>query len=172
MKKTEINPLPNYFDRYINLVEDISLIKAIENSKNELVNFDVDQYNKIQLRSYSEGKWSVNELFQHILDTERIFAYRALVFARNDQTPLPSFSENNYATESNANMRELSAIIEELIAVRITTFYLFNSFSEEVLLRTGYCSNGKMSVGCLGFIIVGHQKHHLNVIEEKYATLL
>jgi uncharacterized damage-inducible protein DinB len=117
---------------------------------------------------YAEGKWTIKEIIQHIIDTERIFSYRALRISRNDKTPLPGFEENDYVDNTDANKRGLQELLTELSAVRHATLLLFKSFSEEQLARIGIASENEISVRAIGFIIIGHQKHHQKVFEERY----
>jgi len=117
---------------------------------------------------YADGKWSIKEVIQHLIDCERIFAYRALRFARNDGQELHGFDENAYAPEALADRRTLGELIAEQEAVRSATVLLFRSFSGDMLLRAG-CANGNpFSVRALGWAIAGHEHHHLNVIEQRY----
>ena len=103
-----------------------------------------------------------------IIDSERVFSYRALRISRNDKTPLPGFDENNYVDNTNANKRGLQELLTELSAVRHATLLLFKSFSDEQLARMGLASENEISVRAIGFIIIGHQKHHQKVFEERY----
>ena len=103
-----------------------------------------------------------------MIDAERIFAYRALRFSRNDQIQLASFDENEYVIEANANRRSIQDLLTELAVVRQSTLSLFRSFSQEELLRNGIASNNPMSVRALGFVIIGHQNHHQRIFEERY----
>lgn len=119
---------------------------------------------------YAEGKWTIKELLQHLIDAERVFAYRALVFARKDENTLPSFDENEYADNSNAHARDWRDLINEFNAVRQSTEYLFNSFSEEALQQIGKASNYTITVSSLGFVIAGHLNHHLKIIKERYLN--
>lgn len=120
------------------------------------------------LYKYAEGKWTIKQLLQHIIDTERVFGYRALAFARKDKNTLPSFDENEYAENSNANARDWKGLIYEFSVVRQSTEYLFNSFSEEALQQIGKASSYTVNVSSLGFVIAGHLNHHLKIIQEKY----
>jgi uncharacterized damage-inducible protein DinB len=117
---------------------------------------------------YAEGKWTIKDILQHLIDTERILAYRALRFSRNDQTPLANFDENEYVIEANANRRSIQELLTELAVVRQATLSLFKTFSQEELLRTGIASNNTMSVRASGFVIIGHQNHHQRIFEERY----
>ena len=117
---------------------------------------------------YADGKWTIKDIIQHIIDAERIFAYRALRFARSDTTALPSFDENTYVEEAQANKRSIQDLLTELLIVRQATLALFKTFSEEQLLKKGTASNNPMSVRALGFVIIGHQNHHQRVFLERY----
>ena len=119
---------------------------------------------------YEEGKWSIRELLCHIIDAERIFAYRALRFSRNDKTPLAGFEENDYAPQANAGGRSLNKIADEMKHLRTSTVDLFESFTPEMLARKGTASNNELSVIGLGFIIAGHETHHLHILKDRYLS--
>lgn len=117
---------------------------------------------------YEKGKWSIKELVCHMMDAERIFAYRALRFARNDSTELSSFEENDYAPEANAHSRSLKQLLREAETLRKTTLDLFSSFTPEMLQRKGTVNKNVVSVINIGYIIAGHETHHRNVLNERY----
>jgi hypothetical protein len=117
---------------------------------------------------YDAGKRSIKELICHMMDAERIFAYRALRFSRNDSTPLPGFEENDYAPQANAHSRTLNQLVEEMKRLRATSIDLFASFTPEMLQRKGTASNGLIAVINLGYIIAGHETHHRIVLAERY----
>lgn len=117
---------------------------------------------------YGEGKWTIKELLAHMQDSERIQAYRALRFARNDKTELPGFEENDYAPEANAHGRTIKQLADELERVRLTTIDLFNSFTDDMLKREGLANKSKLSVLNLGYIIAGHELHHRRILVERY----
>ena len=117
---------------------------------------------------YAEGKWTIKDIIQHIIDAERIFGYRALRISRNDKTPLPGFMENDYIENTNANGRSIQDLLTEFSAVRHSNLLLFKNFSEEQLVRLGTASNHTISVRALGFLMIGHQKHHQKVFQERY----
>ena len=110
----------------------------------------------------------MKELIQHIIDTERVFSYRALCFARNDNTSLPGFDQDVFVENDNANDRNYYDLLNEMEVLRKSSIQLFKSFSDEALLRVGVASNNKMSVRALGYLFSGHQMHHLNIIKERY----
>ncbi|HEX7734584.1 MAG TPA: DinB family protein [Ktedonobacteraceae bacterium] len=116
----------------------------------------------------AEGEWTIKEILVHVTDTERIFAYRALRFARNDTTSLPGFEQDDYVAASGANQRSLKDILAELSTVRAATIALFNSLSEEAFDRAGLSSGNKLSVRSALYIIAGHELHHVKSIKENY----
>ncbi|MBC7607204.1 MAG: DinB family protein [Burkholderiales bacterium] len=153
---------------YIAMVGDIDLIEELEISVHRLIRFVQDiPIDKFDYR-YAEGKWTIKDILQHLIDAERIFSYRALRFSRNDPSPLLSFEEDDYAVQAQANNRSIKDLLTELAVVRQATLSLYSSFNEEELLRMGTASNNKMSVRALGFVIVGHQNHHQKVFQERY----
>ncbi|MDE3184520.1 MAG: DinB family protein [Bacteroidota bacterium] len=161
---------PPNFNRYISLVEDEELNSILKKQPAESSAF----FNSIPqdkwLYKYAENKWTIKEVLQHITDTERIFSFRALVFARKDPNTFPSFNENEYAKNSNANDRNPADLIEEFLAVRKSTQLLFESFSDEQLNAIGKASSYEMSVKAVGYMIAGHFTHHLKILKERYFT--
>ena len=117
---------------------------------------------------YAEGKWTIKELLQHIIDAERIFCYRALRFARNDQTPISGFEHDDYNDASQANLRDIKELLDEFKVLRMSTIAMYKSFSNEALKRIGEASGNPISVRALGYLISGHQKHHIKVFQERY----
>lgn len=117
---------------------------------------------------YAEGKWTIKEILVHISDDERIYAYRALRFARNDQTDLPGFEQDDYAIHLGANERAIKDILNELATVRQATISLFEGFDSEALTRAGMADGRIMSVRAAAYHIAGHEMRHLNVIKERY----
>lgn len=172
MKPSELLPTeyPAYQKTYIDTVDDVDLIEELEISLHRFIRFVREiPMDKFDYR-YAPGKWTIKEIIQHVIDCERIFAYRALAFARNDKTPLPGFEENDYASESDGNSRHLNSLLTELSEVRQSNITLFKSFSPEALLRIGNANGNPNSVRALGFAIIGHQNHHQRVYEERYLV--
>ena len=118
--------------------------------------------------SCAPGEWTIKEIVGHIIDCERVFAYRALRFARNDSTELPGFDENMYAVYADSNERSTEDLVAEWTAVRLSTVALFSSFTEEVFLRSGTTNGHRTSVRALAYQIAGQALHHLNSIKENY----
>lgn len=168
MKNLEINEFSPYYENYIKLVPGTDINKELIRQKEELLHF----YKSIpvfkQEYKYSEGKWTIKDIILHLIDAERIFAYRALRISRSDTTPLPGFDENDYVGMANANDREFESLLSEFETVREATISLFASFTDLDLLRLGTASNASVSVRAIGYIILGHELHHKNVILERY----
>ncbi|MDG1403192.1 DinB family protein [Polaribacter sp.] len=164
------NEFAPYFEQYMQLVskDEKSIIENLVASQkvfdDVLRNLPVEKHNF----SYAEGKWTIKELIQHIIDTERVFSYRALCFARNDNTSLPGFDQDVFAENDNANDRNYYDLLNEMEVLRKSSIKLFKSFCNEALLRVGVASNNKISVRALGYLFSGHQMHHLNIIKERY----
>jgi hypothetical protein len=171
MKKSDIQPMPAYFDRYINLVEDINLEDAFDKSVRQLNEIDLSRLLEVGSSVYAPGKWTLNDIIAHMADTERIFDYRALRFARGDRTPLQGFDQDLFASHATADDRPLADLLDELKVLRRSTVSLFRGFDRQMLLRSGKGGPAEISVLAIGYTIIGHQIHHLGVIEEKYLPL-
>lgn len=172
MKSNQLldNEYSDFYNSYIQLLENVELIEELEISLHEFIKFVQNiPMEKFNYR-YETGKWTIKEIIQHLIDTERIFSYRALRISRNDKTPLPSFDENYYIDNCNANERNLQGLLSELAVVRQATLSLFNSFSTNQLVRVGTASDKEISVRAIGFIIIGHQKHHQKIFVERYLS--
>lgn len=163
-----VNEYADFYKSYIQVLEDVELIEELEICLHEFIKFaqniPMDKFDY----QYAEGKWTIKEIIQHLIDSERVFSYRALRISRNDKTPLPGFDENDYVTNSNGKERSLQSLLTEMAVVRQATLSLFNSFSQEQLTKIGIASNREVSVRAIGFIIIGHQKHHQKVFSERY----
>lgn len=168
MSKPVQGTYPPYFENYISLVKEDDLVTAFKNQQQLVAGyFDAIPEEKTNT-GYAPGKWSLKELLQHIIDTERIFNYRALCFARKETASLPGFDENTYADNSNARDRSWKNLCDEFKAVRSSTEILYESFSAEVLNNSGLANNKTMTVLAMGFTSIGHVIHHKNIIEERY----
>lgn len=168
MPKPVSTDYQEYFARYINLVKEDELRLAFKNQLPILEEFLQSVDEKKSTYSYAPGKWTLKELLQHTIDTERIFNYRALCIARKETASLPSFDENLYAQNSRANERSWEDLKNECINLRRSTHDLYNSFSVETLSQTGIANNNTISILSLGFITVGHTYHHINIARERY----
>lgn len=153
---------------YIKAAGNIEMMDELEICLHDFIRFVQNiPMDKFDYR-YAEGKWTIKDIIQHIIDSERIFGYRALRISRNDKTALPGFEENNYVENTDANSRSIQDLLAEFSAVRHSNLFLFKSFSEEQLKRVGTASNTAISVRAIAFIIIGHQKHHQRIFQERY----
>ena len=157
-----------YQNRYIDAATGDSIEELIRNHSLSLNNFINSIPDEKTNYRYAPEKWTVKQLLQHMIDTERIFSYRALRFSRNDIAPLPGFDEDSYALNAPVEHRSLSSLKEEFIATRKSTDILLTSFTEEQLQMIGIASGYKVSVNALCFIIFGHNLHHQKILQERY----
>ncbi len=164
--------MEGHFIHYANLVRETDALQVLKDARQSsralMFSLSLEQWDY----SYGEGKWSIKEVWQHILDTERIFAYRALRIARNDQTPLPGFDQDEYILPSKAKERSIAGIIHEFDAVREATITLFEYMPHEAFDHTGTASNKKISARAFAFIIAGHERHHVRGLIENYGVSL
>lgn len=160
-----------YYAPILHTVSDeYSLLEELEISVHRLIKFVQNiPMDKFDYR-YAEGKWTIKDILLHLIDAERIFAYRALRFARRDRTPLAGFDEDAYVISAGANQRNIQDLLSELATVRQATLALFKTFSDDDLLQIGQASGQPMSVRALGFVIIGHQNHHQKVFQERYLN--
>lgn len=166
--RSAITTRPEYFDRYIDLCDEVTLSDALNASTSELCKSDMQAWRALGDNVYAPGKWTIKEIIQHLIDCERIFCFRALSIARGETERLPGFEEDAYASASDANRRSLDEVVDELKRLHLSTKDLFDSFSKEMLARKAPSFKGEYSVADIGFIIAGHQRWHLKVIDERY----
>lgn len=158
----------SYYQNYIDKSSDLSLLEGLRSNLKEIISFYESIPNdKLEYR-YAEAKWTIKEIIQHLMDTERIFAYRALRVARRDETNLPGFEQDDYVLTSNANHRSLHQLIQEYKVLRTSTIHLMESLSQHDLAKIGKASDAPISARAAGFIIIGHENHHREVIEQRY----
>jgi hypothetical protein len=157
-----------YYERYIKLVQGDNILHILLNqskSTQEFLNTITEHKGNYR---YADGKWTVKEVVGHLLDTERIFGYRALRIARGEKRSLPGFDQNEYVTQGNFNSRDLSELILEFKMLRKSNLLLFNSFSDEMITKKGYADECSLSVISILYIIAGHELHHMNILKERY----
>lgn len=170
MKRFAQNEFKPYFTIYIEpaVARNLEIIPLLELNLKETISFFKKIPANKELYAYAEQKWTIREILQHLIDTERIFCYRALRIARNDKTNLPGFDENDFARNSKANSRTLQDLTEEFKTVRHATLSLFRNFDAEDWTKTGMASNSEISLRAIGFIMAGHVIHHQRIIKERY----
>jgi hypothetical protein len=172
MKRSDIKTMPQYFEKYINQVDDLELSQAFDESVKQLDRLDRNLLAKLDGKRYAPGKWTVKETLQHLIDWERILSFRTLLFARKEGSTPQGVDGDLLAANMKAGERTVDGLIDELRITRLSTKALFESFGDEAMQYTGLNWKYEISVLAMGFTIIGHQVHHLKIIEEKYYPLL
>lgn len=163
--KSEFLP---YYERYISLVPEGDVVSTLSTQIGETLALLRGLPSSVSTYRYAPGKWSVNELVGHLIDSERIFTGRALRFARNDPAPIPGFEQDDYVRNSAFDAYPLSELAAEFEAVRQSTLYLFKHMEEEAWTRRGIANNAEVSVRALAYITAGHELHHREVLRTRY----
>jgi len=170
MKASDLKPneYAEYYSQYIKHSGNANLLDVLKESAQALNSlFETISDEKMNYK-YAEDKWTIKDMLLHIIDAERVFAYRALRFARADKTNLPGFEHDDYVVVANANGRSKASLLNEYNAQRESTIQLFSNFTDEMLMQIGVASGNPMSVRALGFVTAGHETHHCNIIKERY----
>jgi hypothetical protein len=170
MKRPQPTDYPAYYESYISQVKGDNVLRALEDQILMMQNILSDIPEEKEDFTYAEGKWTLKEVIGHIIDTERIMAYRALRFSRNDSTELPGFDQDTYVSAADFNKRSLYDLAHEFGVVRESNIILFKSFDEEALNRKGIANGKEITVRALVYIVAGHAVHHLNVLRQKYLV--
>lgn len=166
--KFTLEQVPQFYQGYVSHVVDKELVTELKSSRDQFVSLCQGLSESQSLFRYAEGKWSIKDMILHLVDAERVFAYRAVRFARNDKTELSGFDQDDYANAAFADKFSLQELIDSYSNARLSTLDLYSSLSESELLRTGKSNGSEMTVEMIGFIISGHTYHHINVIKDKY----
>ncbi|WP_411030853.1 DinB family protein [Spongiimicrobium sp. 3-5] len=172
MRKSELKDLGEkpFYNTYLNVLGDVDLMETLKNGKDNFVKLIEETPDEKLKYAYNEGKWTLAEVISHIIDAERVFQFRAFRFSRNDTTPLPGFEQDGYVLESNANEKSKEELLKEYVQVRNCSITLFGEMDDAKLSREGVASNLKWSVAGLGFVICGHQEHHVQILKERYLA--
>lgn len=161
---------PPYFAQYIDKVPDGDILDLLRHQ----IDNTVQTLSRVKEADagfrYAPGKWSIREVMGHVVDTERIFVYRAVCFARGETQPLPGFDENTYAANSNADTRPLADHLAEFRTTRAATLSFLSGLSAEALGRRGTANNREYVTRAIPFIIAGHERHHMGVLAERYLS--
>ncbi len=158
-----------FYANYVKLATDkgdvLSTLSELKDSTYQLfTSLPADQGD----HAYAPGKWTVKQVVAHLIDVERVFAYRLLCFMRKDATPLPGFDENEYADHHDVAQRSLTDLAQEFKDLRSANLYLYRSVTAEALLFQGNANGNVMSVRAQLHVIAGHELHHLNILHERY----
>lgn len=169
MAKPDKKEYPEFYQTYINALEvDDTLLNHLESSLKYFEEVLLDIALSKQEYRYAEGKWTIKEIVQHLIDTERVFIYRALRYSRKDSGSLLSFDENSFVTNYQISKRNFDDMLNEFTLLRRSTIFMFQDFDEEILDRAGKVGALSISVRAIGYICSGHVMHHLKVIKERY----
>ncbi|MCB9189108.1 MAG: DinB family protein [Flavobacteriales bacterium] len=158
----------DYFAGYVNRTQEEDLLKGLEKSLDCTLCLLNGLSDSEAGYSYSEGKWTIKQVVQHLTDTERVFTYRALSIARGDRQNLCGFDEDGFAENDCSSNRNFSDILKEFEVVRKSTILLFDSFSSDVLDNIGAANGVNFTPRILGWVLLGHELHHVGVIKERY----
>lgn len=168
--RPEKNEYAEFYADYVALVEEADVISALQKQPPDLGELLAGISEEKENYRYAVGKWSVREMLGHIVDAERVFSYRALRISRGDETPLAGFEENFYVAHSDFSNITLADTLEELSLLRRSNVLLFKNLTGEMWRRTGTASGATVSVSALAYIMVGHVRHHINILQSRYLT--
>lgn len=166
--RPEPNEAASYYSRYINRVTGDDIVTVLRTQLDETVPFLSAITEELSLHRYAPGKWSMRELLGHVNDTERVFMFRALWFARGFQDQLPSFDQEVAFKDAQSDKVSWASHIDEFRAIRSATLAFFNNLPEAAWLRKGIASDNSISVRALAYIVAGHLSHHLAILRERY----
>jgi hypothetical protein len=157
-----------YYGRYVSLVPEGDIVETLTRQLDStLATLGGIDEEKAGYR-YAPGKWSIKELVGHVIDGERIFAYRALRFARNDRTELPGFEQDDYIRHAGFDVCALGDIVQEFAFVRRANLLMFSRLDKEAWQRRGIASSAEVTVRALAFIMAGHERHHMEILRARY----
>jgi DinB superfamily len=159
---------PYYFTYISKCPNDGKLLDYLKDEATDLVKTFAGLTEAQLLFRYAEGKWTAKESLLHLIDAERVFAYRALAIARRDKTPLPSFEQDDYVPTSHANTQSITQLLRQYKATRAATIALLKSFNKTDWKQIGIASGSLCSTSAIGYIILGHQRHHMMIFKDKY----
>ncbi|HYJ45426.1 MAG TPA: DinB family protein [Pyrinomonadaceae bacterium] len=159
-----------YYERYVSLVPEGSILDTLAGQLDSTLALLRSVSEERALYRYAPDKWSIKELVGHVIDGERIFAYRALRFSRNDQTHLPGFEQDDYIRNASFDQCKLSDLVDEFEHVRRGNLLMFRQLTDAAWERRGVASEAEVSVRALAFIMAGHELHHMNVLKNKYLS--
>ena len=168
----EISEAGEFYRGYLEFSAGTPLFNSLENNRTTVVKILSGLDDKQALYRYEPGKWSLKQMFGHMIDMEQIFSYRALSISRSEKGELPGYDHNSYVEMANFEDWPVSKLIDHYKALRQYTLLLFDSFSDEMLMRRGSASGSPFTVRSLGYIIAGHELHHLSIYNERYLPRL
>jgi hypothetical protein len=161
---------PEYYNQYLNLVKDGDIIQILEEQSLYVQNFIISIPEEKGDSTYGFGKWTIKEVFGHLLDSERILAYRALRIARRDKQPLPGYDQDDYIKNAKYYRKSLKEIADEMLLLRAADLKLFQSFDSEDMIQRGVANDMEFTVRALLYILAGHELYHINFIKDNYLN--
>ena len=168
MSRPEKTEYAQFYETYVSLVNESDVVSAMQKQADEVSDLFSRISDEKGLYAYAEGKWTINELLGHLIDGERIFAYRAFRISRRDKTPLAGFDQNPYIENADYNSVKLAKLLAEFSLLRQSNILLFNNISDEMWTRKGIASDNEISVRALAYIMVGHIRHHVKILKDRY----
>lgn len=172
MEKSETKKDSEFLDYVLELNGDVELTDALKLSLKKINDIDITQLNRIGLLTYEKDKWTIHKILQHLIDWERIWCFRAIIFARGEGTIPDAHDQEIMGKNSNANELSIEQLVNELRIVRQSTIMMFESFNKEILETNCNFFEYEMPLFAIGFTITAHQIHHFNIIKEKYIPLI
>lgn len=170
MNRPETNEFDPYYNAYISLIEGNDVLPVLDAQPAELRALISSVPEEKGTFAYAEGKWTIKELLSHLIDGERMFAYRTLRVSRGDETPIEGFEQDGYIENSNANNRSFAELLEEFDLQRRSNMLLFNNLSDEASQRTGIANEKSISTRALIYTMAGHVRHHIGILKERYLV--
>jgi hypothetical protein len=170
-KRPDVSEYAAYYQPYIDRVPDGEVVATLRRQLEETTSFLRGVPRERQRSTYAPGKWTLNEVFGHVLDMEWVFTSRALMFARADGVTMPGADQHEFSRNARSTEQSLGALLEQFRCVRSAAVLLFDSFDESVWDRTGIASGNPFTVRSLAWIIAGHERHHRTVIAERYLVV-
>lgn len=168
MTRPYLSDFPTFYQGYVKTIESDNILQTLKGQQEKTKSFFNDLSEEKANYAYAEGKWTMKEVLGHLIDTERVFVFRALSFARGEAQPLPGFDENTYVPAGKFGDRTLHSLIEEYASVRQASLTFFENLREEDWSKTGTANSGNFTVNSLAYIIAGHNEHHLKILAERY----
>ena len=169
MNRPETTEYDAYYEGYVSLVADEDIIAALEKQPSELKDLFANVSEDRGTFAYEKGKWTLKEMLSHLIDGERIFAYRVLRISRGDETPIEGFEQDGYIENSHANDRCFVDLLDEFELQRRSSLHLFKNLSDEDARRFGIANEVRISVRALVYIMAGHVRHHIAILKERYG---
>lgn len=166
-EKSEYDP---YYEGYVSLVPEEEIIPVLDRQSEELQQALRPVPEERGMYAYGDGKWTIKELLGHIIDGERMFAYRVFRIGRGDQTPIEGFEQDGYIENAHSNRRSFSELLEEFDLLRRANMHFFKNLTNDAWIRTGTANGREISVRALAYIMAGHVRHHIVVLRSRYLS--